>query len=90
MYSKAKGIIDQTPAVPPGYRGNRFSDSIVGEAPERVKMRDAPRRASDPLDFLKTVNREEQLLIALIIVLAEEGRADGESIIMLILLLLLR
>lgn len=90
MYSKAKGITEQSPAVPPGYRGNRFSGGSVTEMPVRVRVSETPRRAPELTELIKSVDREELLIMALITVLAGEGRAEGESILMLVLLLLIR
>lgn len=89
MYSKAKGITEQNypeMPLPPGYRGNRFRAEKAA-APKPSEIGKSP----SPLDFIKDIDREELLIITLIIVLAGEGkRAGNDTLFVLILLLLVR
>lgn len=95
MYSKARGISDQNGRIlPPGYRGNLFRDNTSEQEPEAPLPTSAapavsltPAHSPQPLGFLADIGREELLIIALILVLAFEGRAEGDTLLMLILLL---
>ncbi len=86
MYSKARSTREREETVtpPPGYAGNRFFTTG-----ERTEMTQTPVRGKLPenLGFLSGIGKEDLLIIGLILILAGEGKAESDTLLMLILLL---